>query len=227
MKIPILFEDNHLLVVEKPVNIPVQEDSSGDKDLLNMLKDDLKIRYQKPGNVYLGLVHRLDRPVGGAMVFAKTSKAASRLSDMIRRKVIERRYYAVVHGIPVNQKEELVHYLYKDRTRNKVSVVDSNHPEGKKAVLDYNVLDSKDGYSLLSVNLHTGRSHQIRVQLSAMGHPLYGDQKYGQHVNQPGQQIALWAHSLAFEHPVRKEPVNVFSLPPDEYPWTLWKNLGK
>lgn len=225
MKVPILFEDNHLLVVEKPVNIPVQEDSSGDKDLLNMLKDDLKIRYQKPGNVYLGLVHRLDRPVGGAMVFAKTSKAASRLSDMIRRKVIERRYYAVVHGIPANPKGELVHYLYKDRTRNKVSVVSSSHPEGKKAVLDYQVIDSKDGYSLLSVNLHTGRSHQIRVQLSAMGHPLYGDQKYGQHVNQPGQQIALWAHSLAFEHPVRKEPVNVFSLPPDEYPWTLWKNL--
>lgn len=222
MKVPILYEDNHLLLVEKPVNIPVQADSSGDLDLLTLLKEDIKVRYQKPGNVYLGLVHRLDRPVGGAMVFAKTSKAASRLSDMIRRQTIERNYLTVVHGTPKQKKGELVHYLYKDKKKNKVFSVEPNHREAKKAVLDYEVLAAKDGLSLLSVNLHTGRSHQIRVQLATMGHPLFGDQKYGQHVNKVGQQIALWAYTLRLEHPVKKEPIEVRSIPPHEHPWNLW-----
>ena len=225
MKIPILFEDNHLLLVEKPINVPVQADSSGDLDLLTILKDDLKMRYQKPGNVYLGLVHRLDRPVGGAMVFAKTSKAASRLSDMIRRHVIERNYFAVVHGTPNRKNEQLMHYLHKDDRKNKVSVVSPNHPNAKKAVLDYEVIESKKGFSLLSVNLHTGRPHQIRVQLSAISTPIFGDQKYGEHLNKPGQQLALWAHSLYFEHPIRKEPVGSHSFPPNHAPWDLWRTL--
>ena len=223
MKIPILYEDNHLLLVEKPINIPVQADRSGDADLLTMLKEDIKIRYQKPGDVYLGLVHRLDRPVGGAMVFAKTSKAASRLSDMIRKNAIERNYFAVVHGTPKRKRGQLVNYLYKDKRKNKVSVVSSNHPNAKKAVLDYEIVESKTGFSLLSVNLHTGRSHQIRVQLSTMGHPIFGDQKYGESLNKPGQQLALWAHSIHFEHPVRKEPLGKYSLPPGGYPWDLWE----
>lgn len=223
MKIPILYEDNHLLVVEKPINVPVQGDSSGDLDLLTILKNDIKIRYQKPGNVYLGLVHRLDRPVGGAIVFAKTSKAASRLSDMIRRNNIERQYIAVVHGTPKKKNGQLVHYLLKNQKENKVSVVSSNHPKVKKAVLDYKVLDSKDGLSLLSVKLHTGRPHQIRVQLSSIGHPIFGDQKYGERLSKPGQQIALWAQSLQLIHPVRKELVEVYSIPPKNYPWELWK----
>lgn len=223
MNISILYEDNHLLLVEKPVNVPVQEDKSGDLDLLTMLKNDLKIRYQKPGNVYLGLVHRLDRPVGGAIVFAKTSKAASRLSDMIRRHAIERKYLAVVHGIPKKQKGQLVHYLHKDNRKNIVSVVSSNHPNGKKAVLDFEILESKNGLSLLSVKLHTGRPHQIRAQLSTIGHPLVGDQKYGAQLNKPGQQIALWAHRLQLEHPVKKEPIAVYSAPPNKYPWNLWE----
>lgn len=226
MKVPILFEDNHLLLVEKPINIPVQEDSSGDKDLLNILKEDIKIRYEKPGKVYLGLVHRLDRPVGGAMVFAKTSKAGSRLSDMLRRNTMERTYLAVVHGTPKNKKGELTDYLYKDRKKNQVYSVAKDHPESKKAILNYEVIESKDGFSLLSVSLQTGRSHQIRVQLATMGHPLYGDQKYGAKVNKAGQQIALWAHYLAFEHPVRKEPLAVKSWPPHEYPWDLWNKLN-
>lgn len=225
MKIPILFEDNHLLLVEKPINVPVQADSSGDLDLLTILKNDLKMRYQKPGNVYLGLVHRLDRPVGGAMVFAKTSKAASRLSDMIRRHVIERNYFAVVHGTPNRKNGQLMHYLHKDNRKNKVSVVSPNHPNAKKAVLDYEVIESKKGFSLLSVNLHTGRPHQIRVQLSAIGNPIFGDQKYGEHLNKSGQQLALWAHSLYFEHPVRKEPVGSHSFPPNHAPWDLWRTL--
>lgn len=225
MKIPILYEDNHLLIVEKPVNIPVQGDSSGDMDLLNILKNDIKVRYQKPGNVYLGLVHRLDRPVGGAIVFAKTSKAASRLSDMIRKNTIERKYIAVVHGKPKKDKGQLIHYLHKDEKKNKVSVVPPEHPKGKKAILDFEVLESKEGFSLLAVKLHTGRPHQIRVQLSTIGHPIYGDQKYGEHVNKRGQQISLWANAIQLEHPVRKEPIEVHSLPPNKFPWNLWDGL--
>lgn len=222
MDIPILFEDNHLLVVEKPVNIPVQEDQSRSKDLLTLLKEDIKIRYKKPGNVYLGLVHRLDRPVGGAMVFAKTSKSASRLSDTLRRQAIDRRYLAIVRGKPKKPQAFLEHYLIKDSKKNQVFTTTASNKNAKKAILDYEVLGSKEGFSLLAVKLHTGRSHQIRVQLSASGFPLYGDQKYGAQVNKVGQQIALWAHELTFKHPTKDEEVSVTSQPPSEYPWSLW-----
>lgn len=222
MDVPILYEDNHLLLVQKPVNIPVQGDQSGDKDLLTYLKEDIKYRFQKPGNVYLGLVHRLDRPVGGAMVFAKTSKAASRLSDQVRRNDMGRTYYAVVHGIPKQASNRLVDYLYKNRQKNIVSIVSKNHKEGKKAVLDYTVIASKDGLSLVSVQLQTGRPHQIRVQLAGMGTPIWGDQKYGQQSSQVGQQIALWATSLTLEHPVKKTPLTVESPLPEAYPWDIW-----
>ncbi|VEF47637.1 ribosomal large subunit pseudouridine synthase, RluA family [Bacillus freudenreichii] len=222
MKIQILYEDNHLLVVEKPVNVPVQEDNSGDKDLLTALKEDIKIRYQKPGNVYLGLVHRLDRPVGGVMVFAKTSKAASRLSDAIRRQKFERTYLAVVRGVPQDE-GRLEHYLYKDQRNNIVRTVPSNHKQGKKSILEYKLLGSAEDLSLVTVRLLTGRSHQIRVQLSSIGYPLYGDQKYGQKVNRPGQQIALWANTIEFEHPTKKEWLTFKSLPPIQYPWSLWQ----
>lgn len=222
MDVPILYEDNHLLLVQKPVNIPVQEDQSGDKDLLTYLKEDIKYRYQKPGNVYLGLVHRLDRPVGGTMVFAKTSKAASRLSDQVRRNDMGRIYYAVVHGIPKQASNRLVDYLYKNRQKNIVSIVSKNHKEGKKAILDYTVVASRDGLSLISVQLQTGRPHQIRVQLAGMGTPIWGDQKYGQQYSHVGQQIALWAQSLTLEHPVKKAPLTVESPLPEAYPWTIW-----
>ena len=226
MKIKILYEDNHLLIVEKPVNVPVQGDQSGDIDLLTILKEDIKVRYQKPGNVYLGLVHRLDRPVGGAIVFSKTSKAASRLSNLIRMNEIERQYLAVVHGTPKKQSDQLIHYLYKDKKKNKVFTVSSDHRDAKKAILDYEVIESNHGFSLLSVQIHTGRPHQIRVQLSSIGHPIFGDQKYGKLVNEQGQQIALWAHSIKFEHPVKKEPVEVYSNPPEKFPWNLWEYLN-
>lgn len=225
MDIPIIYEDNHLLVVEKPVNIPVQEDRSQDKDLLSLLKQDIKIRYQKPGNVYLGLVHRLDRPVGGVMVFAKTSKAASRLSDMIRRRVFEKNYLAIVRGRPAKAEGRLTDYLVKNRQKNIVYVTQSNHKEAKKAVLDYRVIGTKDDLSLVQIQLHTGRSHQIRVQFANIGCPLYGDQKYGQHVNQPGEQIALWSSEIKFQHPTKKDTRKFTSTPPNVYPWHLWPHL--
>lgn len=225
MKVPILYEDNHLLLVEKPVNIPVQSDKSRDQDLLNYLKEDIKVRFQKPGNVYLGLVHRLDRPVGGAMVFAKTSKAASRLSDQVRRHAMTRDYYAVVQGRPEKAKGERIDYLYKDTHKNKVSIVPASHKEGKKAILTYEVLETQGNLSLLAVQLQTGRPHQIRVQLAGMGTPIWGDQKYGQAHSKVGQQIALWAQALGLEHPVKKDWVEVVSLPPSGFPWDIWQTI--
>lgn len=217
--INVLYEDNHLLIVEKPVNIAVQEDASKDMDLLNMLKSYIKEKYNKPGDVYLGLVHRLDRPVGGVMVFARTSKAASRLSNELRKQQIYRKYKAIIRGTLPNKQGELVDYLYKDRKKNLVTVVSSKNKGGKKAILEYKVLSKKDNLSMLEVELKTGRSHQIRVQLANQGTPLYGDQKYGEHVNKHGQQIALWASSLSVKHPTKDEMITVESEPPKEYPW--------
>ena len=219
MHINVLYEDNHLLIVEKPVNIAVQEDASKDMDLLNMLKSYIKEKYNKPGDVYLGLVHRLDRPVGGVMVFARTSKAASRLSNELRKQQIYRKYKAIIRGTLPNKQGELVDYLYKDRKKNLVSVVSSKNKDGKKAILEYKVLSKKDNLSMLEVELKTGRSHQIRVQLANQGTPLYGDQKYGEDVNKHGQQIALWASSLSVKHPTKDEMITVESEPPKEYPW--------
>lgn len=221
--IRIIYEDNHLLVVEKPVNIPSQQDRSGDKDILTLLKEYIKVEYNKPGNVYLGLVHRLDRPVGGAMVFAKTSKAASRLSEQIRAREFGKKYMAVIHGLPpVKCKKNLVHYLTKDRRKNIVEAVDSNVEGAQKAILDYEVIGQASGMALVEIDLHTGRSHQIRVQFAAIGHPLYGDQKYGSHLNKPGQQIALWSKSITLIHPTLKEPMAFSSLPQHLYPWDLF-----
>ncbi|KAA9006313.1 RluA family pseudouridine synthase [Paenibacillus spiritus] len=219
---PILYEDNHLLGIVKPVNVPVQEDASGDPDLLTLLKEDLKRRYGKPGNVFLGLVHRLDRPVGGAMIFAKTSKGASRLSESVRSRSFRKLYFTVVHGAPASPSGRLKHWLLKDAKTNTVRAVRSGTPGAKEAILDYTVLGTEDGLSLLRIELLTGRSHQIRVQLSETGCPLYGDQKYGAALNKPGWQIALWSAVVGFPHPVAKEDVTLISLPPATYPWNQW-----
>ena len=214
--INILFEDNHLLVVEKPINIPVCEDESKDEDLLSMLKKYLKEKYNKPGNVYLGLVHRLDRPVGGVMVFAKTSKAASRLSEQVRTNKLNKTYYAVVLG-KVSNHEILKDKLLKDSKTN-TTKVDKN---GKEAILEYDLVSYKDNYSLVKINLKTGRSHQIRVQFSSRNHPLYGDQRYNKN-SKVGEQIALFASSLEFIHPVSKELIK-FSLDlPNRYPFNIY-----
>ena len=222
----VLYEDNHLLIVDKPVNMPVQADNSGDLDLLTAAKKYIKEKYQKPGNVYLGLVHRLDRPVGGAIVFARTSKAASRLADQLRRHQIKRQYLAVVHGQVTPTSTTLTDYLYKNRTKNQSYVVSSDHPQAKLAKLSYHVLQQTTDYALLQVELATGRSHQIRVQLAHHGYPLYGDQKYGANVNEVGQQIALWAHQISLIHPTTKEKISVTSQPPiNAAPWLQFAEM--
>lgn len=214
--IKILYEDNHLLVVEKPINIPVQADSSKDMDLLTMLKEDLKIRYKKPGDVYLGLVHRLDRPVGGVMVFAKTSKAAARLSDQVRTHAFQKTYHAVVMGIPPKD-GTLKDYLLKNEKTNTVTV----DKRGKEAILSYFLLKTVKNMSLVEISLKTGRSHQIRVQFSSRGYPLYGDQRYNKTAKEK-EQIALHASSLSFYHPVTKELLTFTSSLPTTYPWNIF-----
>lgn len=219
---PILYEDNHLLVVVKPVNVPSQADDSGDPDLLTILKEDIKARYQKPGNVYLGLVHRLDRPVGGVMVFAKTSKAASRLSEQIRTREFNKNYLAVVYGFPEGSNGRLRHYLWKNQSNNTVKAFNQPRPEAKEAILEYEVTGRQDNLSLVRIHLTTGRAHQIRVQFAAISHPLYGDQKYGADLSRPGQQIALWSAEIRFKHPTRDEIIQFQSAPPTVYPWNLF-----
>ena len=213
-KMNVLYEDNHIIVVEKPCNVLSQGDSTGDVSIFDMIKAYIKEKYHKPGNVYLGLVHRLDRPVGGVMVFARSSKAASRLCKSFNEHLVDKRYMAIVHGKMEEDKGELVDLLEKDKTGN--TFVSSN---GKKAILDYEVLSycEKDNCSLVTISLKTGRHHQIRVQFASRGHYLLGDQRYGVVDN---TQISLFCYYLSFIHPVTKENM-VFQLPlPTNGYWT-------
>lgn len=211
----VIYEDNHLLVVEKPVNVPMQEDSSKDEDLLSLAKDYIKHKYAKPGNVYLGLVHRLDRPVGGVCVFARTSKAASRLAKQIQDHSFHKEYLAVVTDDGLADRGHFEDHLLKDERTNTVSV----DPKGKLAILDYEVLKRKDGLALVKIDLKTGRSHQIRVQFSSRNHPLWGDQRYNKKALK-GQQIALWSYRLDLIHPTTGEPMS-FTCKTDRYPFDL------
>ena len=225
MNIPILYEDNHLLVVQKPCNMPTQGDASGDLDLLSYCKQDLKKRYNKPGEAYLGLVHRLDRPVGGVVCLAKTSKAAKRLSDQLRTRQMHREYLAIVHGEPRQARATLENYLLKDSKKNQVRVVPSYAEWAKYASLGYELAAAKrkQGLSMLRVQLNTGRAHQIRVQLSAAGYPIWGDQKYGSDTSAVGQQIALWAHKLTLLHPTTKAQMKFVCPVPQSEPWPLFE----
>lgn len=221
--IPVLYEDNHIIVCEKQPGVLSQADDTNDPDMLGIIKNDIKKRYNKPGNVYLGLVHRLDRMVGGVMVFAKTSKAASRLSEQIRQKLFEKTYLAIVKGVLPSNRGTLRDYLVKDERQNIVKVVQENdlkrYPQAKLAVLDYEVIKYKGGLSALKINLHTGRPHQIRVQLSNIGCPILGDAKYCGIKN---ESISLWAYSLKFIHPTLKNELVFQSYPPDVFPWSLF-----
>lgn len=200
----IIYEDNHIIVVIKPQNISVQADSSGDLDMLSIIKEFIKVRDKKPGNVYLGLVHRLDRPTGGVMVFAKTSKSASRLSKELKAKQFKKKYLCVVLGRPKLIENRLTTYLKKDEKNNIVYIAPQTEEGSKEAILDYSVLSTKNKLSLLEVSLITGRSHQIRVQMAKqLNTPIYADIKYGdeEHIG----NLALWAYQLEFVHPVTKE----------------------
>ncbi len=210
----IIYEDNQIIVVEKEPNVPSQSDKTRDIDMLTMVKQYIKEKYNKPGEAYVGLVHRLDRPVGGVMVFARTSKAASRLSEQVRNKTLKKIYIAVVDGEIKEKSGVLEDYLYKDERNNLSKVVSKDKKNSKFAKLEYEVLDydEKRGLSTVKIELHTGRHHQIRVQFANAGHSLYGDQKYG--TRGKGKQIRLWAYELELEHPVKKEMMTFKSIPP-------------
>jgi 23S rRNA pseudouridine1911/1915/1917 synthase len=215
-KLNVLYEDNHIIVVEKPCNILSQSDSTKDIDMLTMVKNYVKEKYNKPGNVYIGLVHRLDRPVGGIMVFARSSKSASRLSDMIKNKEFSKKYLAVVRGTFEKKEDELVDYLLKKEDGNTIV---TTKDKGKLSKLKYRVLEENNNLSLVEIELLTGRHHQIRVQFASHGHSLYGDQRYGVKDN---NQIALWAYNLKFVHPVKKELMNFTLFPPKSDIWKMF-----
>ncbi len=223
----VLFEDNHIIVVEKKPNIPSQADKTEDMDMITMVKQYRKEKENKPGNVYLGLVHRLDRPVGGIMIFAKTSKAAGRLSDQIREKVFQKRYLAVVDGKVMPEEGILENYLYKEERTNTSRVVNKEKKNAKLAKLAYRILkynEVKD-LSLVEIDLYTGRHHQIRVQLSHFGHSIFGDQKYG--TRGQGKQIALWAYQLTIQHPITKEEMTFKDVPEPIGTWCILKEEEK
>ncbi len=223
----VIYEDNHVLVVKKPCNVPTQSDKSGDLDLLTMCKNYLKEKYNKPGNVYVGLLHRLDRPVGGIVVFAKTSKAASRLSESIRENNFHKTYIAIVYDQDNKLPNEgsFEDYLVKNEALNKSMVCSKTKKGSKLARLDYKVLqkekiDNKD-LKLVEIALETGRHHQIRVQFSSRGFPLYGDQRYG--IGPTNKQIALWAYKISFKHPVKDEVLDFTCIPDNIGIWKSFK----
>lgn len=225
INLKVIYEDNHIIVVEKPANIPSQGDKTGDLDMLTIIKAYLKEKYNKPGNVYLGLVHRLDRPVGGVMVFAKTSKAAARLSEQVREKVFKKKYLVIVNGKFEEKKGTLKDYLLKNERLNKSRVVEEGTKNSKYAELDYEVLkyDKEQNLSLLKIKLHTGRHHQIRVQLSSRDHSIYGDAKYNGRGS--ARQLYLWAYELTIQNVISKEEMTFTSIPEKEKAWKILEGI--
>ncbi len=224
-ELKVIHEDNHVIVVIKPQNVPSQQDESKDLDMLTMVKNYIKDKENKQGDAFVGLVHRLDRPTGGVMVFAKTSKSASRLSQEIGVGEFKKKYLAVVNGSPKEKRAKLVHYLKKHARTNVVNVVPELTTDAKRAELDYVVFDEKEKVSLIEVNLTTGRSHQIRVQMKHIGCPIYGDVKYGGDKLAKGHNLALWAYELRFVHPTTKENMTFKVYPPEIIPWTVFKTF--
>lgn len=216
----ILYEDNHLLVINKRVGQLVQGDKTGDESLLESIKNFIKIRDQKPGNVFLGLVHRIDRPTSGLVIYAKTSKALSRLTQMIKNREIKKTYWAVVTKEMIPQSMRLVHYLQKNEKNNKAIVYIKPTEGAKEAILTYTIIKVLDNYQLLEIDLETGRHHQIRAQLSKNGTPIKGDLKYGAPRSNPDGGIHLHARKLEFVHPVTKESMKIIApLPPNDVIW--------
>ena len=220
----ILFEDNHLIVVNKLPSEIVQGDKTGDKPLSEALKRYLKEKYHKPGDVFLGVIHRLDRPVSGVVVFAKTGKALSRMNELVKQRAMQKIYWAIVKNKPPEKEGKLVHYLMRNTIKNKSFVSKTPGPDRKEAVLSYKLLASGERYHLLEVDLYTGRHHQIRAQLAAIGCPVKGDLKYGFPRSNPDASISLHARKVSFVHPVKKETLEITAEPPDD---TLWNYFLK
>ncbi len=214
-----LYEDNHIIIVSKESGEIVQGDKTGDKPLSETVKEYIKEKYNKPGNVFLGVVHRLDRPVGGVVVFARTSKALPRLNEMFRAGSVHKTYWAIVKNCPKQPEGELVHYLVRNEKQNKSYAYDSEKPGSKKAILHYRLIGHSDNYYLLEVDLKTGRHHQIRCQLAKMGCPIRGDLKYGFPRSNPDGSICLHARRVRFVHPVSKEVIEVVAPVPDSNLW--------
>lgn len=220
MKITVLYEDNHLIAVYKPSGVLTQGDETGDPSMMDGVKKYLKEKYKKPGNVFLGLLHRLDRPVSGIILFARTSKGASRLSEQFRSHKVEKTYHAIILGKPKEKEGTLINYLKKDEESKKMMIYKDEKPGLQKAELSYEVLASDKKYSLLKVRPKTGRFHQIRAQLSFAGFPVLGDIKYGAPSVLPDKSIALSATSLSFKLATKEEKKEIFVPPPDS-----WKNI--
>lgn len=218
----ILFEDNHIIVVNKKPSQIVQGDKTGDKPLSELVKDFLKEKYNKPGNVFAGVVHRLDRPVSGVVVFAKTSKALSRLNELFKTRAVTKTYWAVVKNKPPQIEGHLIHYMIKNEAKNMSKAFKEARDGALKAELDYKILASSDNYHLLEVTPLTGRHHQIRVQLSSMGCPIKGDLKYGFDRSNKDASIHLHARKLSFIHPVKNEQIEIIATPPDEALWNYF-----
>jgi 23S rRNA pseudouridine1911/1915/1917 synthase len=220
MKEQIVYEDNHLLVINKKVGQLVQGDKTGDKSLLDSIKNYIKIRDNKPGNVFLGLVHRIDRPTSGLVIYAKTSKALSRLTQMVKNREVKKTYWAVVPKEMIPQSQRLVHYLQKNEKNNKATVFTKVTDGAKEAILTYNIIKTLDNYHLLEIDLETGRHHQIRAQLSKTGVPIKGDLKYGSPRSNPDGGINLHARKLEFVHPVTKENLEIIApVPQNDAVW--------
>jgi 23S rRNA pseudouridine1911/1915/1917 synthase len=218
----ILYEDNHLIAVNKLPSEIVQGDKTGDEPLSEALKRYLKEKYHKPGNVFLGVIHRLDRPVSGVVVFAKTGKALARMNELVKQRALQKTYWAVVKNKPPQPEGKLIHYLTRNTKQNKSYVSKTPKPESKEAVLSYRLLASGERYHLLEVDLHTGRHHQIRAQLAAIGCPIKGDLKYGFPRSNPDASISLHARKVCFVHPVKKEKVEIVADPPSEKLWNYF-----
>ncbi|WP_085535745.1 RluA family pseudouridine synthase [Massilibacteroides vaginae] len=215
----VIYEDNHLIAVNKTCSEIVQGDKTGDTPLSDMLKAWLKEKYCKPGNVYVGVTHRLDRPVSGLVLFTKTSKALPRMNEMFRNGDIKKTYWAIVKNRPPQEEGELVHWLVRNEKQNKSYAYDTEKPESKKAILHYKLIATSDNYYLLEIDLKTGRHHQIRCQLAKMGCPIKGDLKYGADRSNKDGGISLHAHSAEFIHPVSKQPVKIIAPVPDDNLW--------
>ena len=216
----VLYEDNHLIIVNKAASEIVQGDKTGDKPMSETVKDYLKKKYNKPGNVFCGVTHRLDRPTSGIVVFAKTSKALTRLNKMFKDDEVEKVYWAIVQNRPRKDSETLTHYLIKNEKTNKSTAYETEMPNTKKAILHYSLIAQSDNYFLLQINLETGRHHQIRVQLSKIGCPIKGDLKYGAKRSNRDGSISLHARGISFIHPVSLTKVDVIAPVPED---PLWK----